>query len=122
MIVKTTALVAIVLLGFLVIAEAQTTEPVSQGGVLRTSSTQSDDSRPNVVAGWNYFHIASCSPFGTTLYLFPLESFGVGYFFTSSPVFYNAIAPACQTGNWVAIFVTNPATLDWNQFWTYTFK
>lgn len=53
------------------------------------------------------------------LYVYPVEG---GVFATADPNFQNAIAPACQTGNWIAFFVTDATTGAWSQVFTYTFK
>jgi hypothetical protein len=113
---KITVVAALVLFAFLGVAEAQNVEGASVVG--RGARAQGSD----VSSGWNAFHIAHCLTLADNFYIYPLENIGVAYFFTDIPKVIFQIAAACQTGNLVGIFVTDPVTLGWNQFYTFTFK
>ena len=110
MIVKSTLLVVILLLGSLAVAEAQ-------------SYVSSGVAGPQTVLGWNFAHAANCvvhyDGVTTWLYFFPQEG---GYGYTNNPGFGLILAPACQTGNLIAVFVYSLDPLLWNQVLTYTFQ
>ena len=73
------ALAAIVLFGFLGLAEAQSAESVSQGGALSESQVA------NVVLGINYFHIARCAAADGFFFIVPLDLPGVAFFLRMTP-------------------------------------
>jgi len=72
--------------------------------------------------GWNYVHLSNCYLFYSGgypyLYMYPKEG---GYFYTTNTVFQQLIAPACQTGNWIAFYVYDSSN-DWSAVWTYDYK
>jgi hypothetical protein len=72
--------------------------------------------------GWNYVHAQYCTMYDiggyTYLVVYPLEG---GSFWTTSSKYQALIAPACQTGNWIAFYVYDNFN-DWSQVWTYTYK
>jgi hypothetical protein len=119
MIPKVTIVAALVLLGFLSVAEAQ---GVKGGQASTPSSGASASVQASIAAGWTFFHIAHCFVFNDFFFFFPLEAIGVSSFFTNDLLVIPAITPACQTGNLVAVFIVDPSTITWNQFYTYTFK
>src|SRR6516165_7958756 len=104
MIPKIAVVAALVLFGFLAVAEA---ESVRGGEASTPSSGASATVQPLVVSGWNYFHIANCGVFNDFLYFFPLEAIGINFFVTNDLVAIAALTPACQSGNLVAVFITN---------------
>jgi hypothetical protein len=120
MIFKSAVLSVILFFGVLSVAEAQSaaTEAVN-GGELR-----SDTVTTQAVVGWNFFHVTNCYTDGGALYVFPAESTVVNVLFTTNPLFIATIAPACQSGNWMGVFVTSVSGLNftWNQLTTFAFK
>jgi heme A synthase len=120
--IKTALPAALVLFAFLGVAEAQS----ALGGwvpVSGDSSAQINAVSTNAISsGWTLFHIAHCLTTSDAFFIFPLENIGAAYLVTSLPIGYTTITAACQTGNLVAVFVADPSTLTWNQFYTYTFK
>ena len=135
-----TVLAIMALLGFFGVAEAQTAEnepltappqitpelhrALTNGGTVSNGASMSSagDAVAPPVLGWNYVHATNCLGYtdGTTtwLYVYPQEG---GSWFTSNPSFQNTIAPACQTGNWLAFYQVNSRGA-WNQVFTYTFR
>jgi hypothetical protein len=122
MICKSTVLAVILFFGVLSVAEAQLKgEEAVNGGELRADQPPT----AQAVAGvWNFFHVTNCYTDGGALYVFPAESAVVNVLFTTNPIFAATIAPACQTGNWMAVFVTSVSGLNftWNQLTTFSFK
>src|SRR5262245_46063578 len=117
MIVKSIALVIIVIIGSVAVVEGQTAVLANQG-----ASARGDVAQPEVVTlGWNTFHIAFCQTVGTSLYVYPLENVGVVYFVTNVPTSQAVLAGACQTGNLIAIHVSDIFG-DWDSIFTYTFR
>jgi hypothetical protein len=86
--------------------------------------TTSDTAAPSapVVVGWNWFHIANCSLAGGFMYLYPVESNGITYLWTAVPLPYTTLASACQSGNLIAVHITDLSLLAWDGLFTYTFK
>lgn len=135
-----TVLAMIAFLGFLGVAEAQVaeseppTEPlqitpelhkaVTKGGTVLNgvSMSSAGDAVAPPAVGWNYGHATICQGYwdGTTtwLYVFPPEG---GIYVTADPAFQRTIAPACQTGNWLAFYVYNTSG-NWNYVQTYTHR
>ena len=139
-------LTMVALLGCLGMTEAQDTqsEPptqpflitpqlhneLTQGGAVSNGASMSSSAAlthdvvvTNAVVGWNYVYATNCHSFwdGSTtwLYVYPLEG---GSWYTSNLYFQTIIAPACQTGNWLAFHVYNTNGNLWNQVYTYTYK
>jgi len=116
---KITAVAALVLLGFLSVAEAESV----RGIVASTpSSDASVSAEAPTIPGWNLFHIAHCLSLNGVLYFYPVEaiSIGIQFYSTNDIVDVAAITPACQTANLVAVYSVDANT--WTQFYTYTFK
>jgi hypothetical protein len=93
-------------------------------GAGRSSSDEVVPEASRAVAGWNFIHATNCTLYwdgGSTywFYIYPQEG---GYWFTNLVPFQNVIAPACQTGNWIAIYVYNLSGVLWNQVYTYNYK
>jgi hypothetical protein len=119
MIFKSTLLAVILLLGVLSIAKAQ-----SKGGeAVGEGQLRSDEVTTEAVLGWNYIHVTTCYADGTAFYVFPPE-LSINYIFTSNPLYISLLAPACQTGNYVGVFVTSVSgsSFSWNQLVSFTFK
>jgi DNA-binding transcriptional regulator YdaS (Cro superfamily) len=107
---------------------------VAQTGVARTTpapqrivkaQTGNGSVLPNGLQpsiGWYYVHPQNCTfgIIGATeyFYLYPAEG---GYFYTNNHTYEQLLAPICQTGNFVAIYVYDSAG-DWDQIYTFTFK
>jgi hypothetical protein len=125
MIFKSTLLALIVFLGSLTVAAAQSpgkssdSETVSGGGAQFNGS----DSTTRAVLGWNYTHAAYCLTLfdGSTTWFYVVAPDG-SFWFTSNALFEAALAPACQTGNMIAINVFNLTGLQWNGALTLPFK
>jgi hypothetical protein len=119
MIIKFT-LTVLAFLGFLGVAQAQSGFSVSGGSELNGS--MSADVSMAADPGWKYVHATNCSVYsdGSTawLYVFPQEG---GYLFTANPVHMITLAPACQAGNWIGIYVYDFSG-NWNQILTYSYK
>ena len=94
---------------------------ISEGGGV--SSTEARTSGTRLVSGWNFVHAANCVSYwdGSSywLYIYPQEG---GYFFTGNSPHQYTIAPACQTGYWLAFHVYNVTNGAWDQVQTYTYK
>jgi hypothetical protein len=124
MIIKSTVLSVIAFLGSLAVAEAQSAD---QGSGFSSTVGSGVDSAAKIQTsnplGWNYVHATNCSVFtdGTTTWytLYPQEG---GWWQTTNVGFQTAILSACQTGNWIAFYVTNTTSGNWNQLYTFTFK
>jgi hypothetical protein len=110
MIIKSTLLAVIVFVGSLTVANAQT---FVNGGV----------AGPFTTLGWNYGHLANCytQVDGSITWFYAYIQEG-GFGFTNNPAFAITLSPACQTGNFVGVFVTNLNPLRWTQVVTFTFK
>jgi hypothetical protein len=110
MIVKSTLLAVIVFFGSLTIANAQ---PYINGG----SPGQF------TALGWNFGHIAHCETFfdGTNTWHLAFVVEG-GFGFTNNPGFATLIAAACQSGNLIAVHVTNLNPFSWNSVAVFPFK
>lgn len=119
MIFKSTLLAVILLLGVLSVAEAQ-----SKGGeAVGEGQLSSDVETTQAVLGWNFFHAANCYADGSAFWVFPPE-LSINFIFTSNPIYISLLAPACQTGNFVGVFVTgiSGSSFTWNQLYSFTFK
>lgn len=96
---------------------------VSNGGGMSSAAALTNEAVvANAVVGWNYVHAAYCVTYwdGATawLYVYPQEG---GLWYTANLSFQSLIAPACQTGNWLAFFAYD-INGNWNQVQTYTYK
>lgn len=80
------------------------------------------DSAKPLAVGWNYYHIGNCTMYTNGGYDILIAYMTNGtYFYTYDSQFQNVMSPSCQSGNWIAIYVTDVYG-DWNQVWTYTYK
>jgi hypothetical protein len=78
----------------------------------------------NTPTGWNYFHVTNCEWYtdGTNNYLFIFPQEG-GYWYTYGNIYtHTTWAPACQTGNWTAVYVYNGSTGSFNAVFTWDYK
>jgi hypothetical protein len=98
MIPKITVVAALVLFGFLGLAEAQ-----GEGGV--------HSSAGSTVAGWNFFHITHCLTFADIFYFYPLESIGVTYFFTDSFSFSSRYSQLARLETWLRFSLPTPRSI-----------
>lgn len=71
--------------------------------------------------GWNFIHPQYCQTYysGGYPYLIVYAQ-GGGYFYTTDLPFQTLISPACQTGNWLAFYVTD--NYSFSNVFTYTYK
>ena len=133
MLKKSTRLAMIAVLavfGLLAVAAAQSRPPappspklnVFRAGNGASVGTVEGKPSPQWSLGWNYVHIANCTVYinnaGFYLFVYPVEG---GYFYTALPEFKELINPSCQSGNWIAFYVTDSYG-DWDQVWTYTYR
>jgi hypothetical protein len=81
----------------------------------------SDGFRQPWSIGWNYVHPQYCTVYYSGGYAYEVIYVSGGYFWTTDDRFQQLIAPACQTGNWLAFYVYD-GNNDWSQVWTYTYK
>ena len=119
MIFKSTVLAVILFFGVLSVAMAQSkgSEVVGEGEL------RSGEFTTEAVTGWNFVHATNCYTDGTTFFVFPPEP-SVNSIFTSNPLYISLLAPACQTGNVIGVFVTSVSGLSfsWNQLFSFAFK
>jgi hypothetical protein len=102
---------------------AQTPQSAPSGGGGSSRSTANADAVATAVTvGWNYVHATNCLQLwdGTYnwLYVYPAEG---GVRSTASPAAQTVLAPACQTGNWVAFYVYN-TNGNWSYILTFPYK
>ena len=116
MIAKSTllaVLVSLVIFGSLSVVQAQT---FIQGGA---------DPAHLVGLGWNYGHLSNCSVSydgSTTWFLAVSQENPSGYFYTNNAGLAAVVGPACQTGNFIGVYVTNLNPIRWTEIHTFTFK
>ena len=71
--------------------------------------------------GWNYGHISNCQvSVDGSVFLVAVKEGGYGY--TNNPMVIAALSPACQTGNWIGVYVTCLNPFRWTNVATYDFK
>ena len=102
-------LVAILFFGSVSVIGAQSkpTEPVTNGMEAVTSAA----------VGWNYVRASNCT--GINGYFYLVDTNG-GIWFSNDTNVLIALAPACQSGNWIGFHVL--ANGSWDQLYTFTFK
>ena len=76
---------------------------------------------PYYFLGWNYVLTTNCEMYDsggyTYLVLYPEEG---GYYYTTSPQYQNMFMTACQTGNWLGVYVYDDSG-DWSALYTYDY-
>jgi hypothetical protein len=79
---------------------------------------------PQTGLGWNYGHLTNCYPVvnnaGQTWFWAFVQEGGFGY--TNNPSFVTLLAPACQSGNLIGVFVTSLNPFRWTQVVTFNFQ
>ena len=132
MVFKLTSLAAMTLIGSLGVAAAQTPPSAPPKGAAPPTAAQvSADTASGTIAsgglakvgtGWNYFHIRYCYSFysGSTFYLYFYPTEG-GYWYTTDSRFQGLIFPACGTGNYAGVYVTN-TNGTWNYAEVFDYK
>jgi hypothetical protein len=110
MILMSVLLATVIFFGSLAVAEAQT---YVQGG----------QATPQTTLGWNFTYISQCVTFheGQNTWLMA-HGQGGGHAFTNNPALVSAVAPACQSGNLVAIHVVSINPFIWDLVVLYPFK
>jgi hypothetical protein len=72
--------------------------------------------------GWTYVHATNCEIYDDSGYtyviLYPQEG---GWFWTTSPQYQNMFMTACQTGNWIGLYIYD-YNGDWSALYTYDYK
>ncbi len=78
---------------------------------------------PNTVLGWNYGHLTNCYVVvnGPTTWFYAFVQEG-GFGYTNNPAFATMLAPACQTGNFIGVLVTNINPFQWSSVVTFNFR
>jgi hypothetical protein len=136
-----TVLTLIALMGGLGMVAAQSTPPtppvemtpqlhnaltqdgtVSEGSSVSATAARTSETVTPQAIGWNFVHATTCLSYwdGTNYWLFIYPAEG-GLWYTGTPTHQYTIAPACQTGNWLAFLVYN-ASGNWDRVQTYTYK
>jgi hypothetical protein len=64
-------------------------------------SAEPSSASPAVSQGWNYYHVESCYSNGGALYVITEEI----VLAVTNTVALVTLAPACQTGNWIAVYI-----------------
>jgi hypothetical protein len=91
-------------------------------GTTNATGTTEATIHPDFVIGWNYIHPMNCQAYYYGgYYYFLVHALEGGYFYTTDIRWQNTLAPACQTGYWVAFHVYD-AFNDWDQIYTYTYR
>ena len=88
-----------------------------------TAAGASEAAAAAIVSGWNFVHAVNCQSYfdGTTTWLYVYTREGSTWI-TPNTLFQVLIAPACQTGNFIAFYIFDISGGSWNQVLTYTFK
>jgi hypothetical protein len=74
------------------------------------------------VTGWNFIHPENCNSFYYNGYFYVVVgALEGGVIWTTDPNAQIALAPACQTGNWLGFYVFDQND-DWSQLYTYTYR
>ena len=89
------------------------------------SSSNADPSAPGFSApyqtGWLYVHATNCYMYDSDGYtyvvVYPAEG---GDFWTSSAPYQNLFLTACQTGNWIGLYIYD-SNGDWSALYTYDY-
>jgi hypothetical protein len=107
------AAIVVLLTSLSVVAHAQTKSATptdaNQANLVLSRITSIDQPQPaDITVGWNYIHATACQPLfdgiSVWLYVFTAEGF---IFSTNIPWSVNALLPACQSGNLIAVYVTD---------------
>ncbi len=87
-----------------------------------SNETNSDAVKTPYAPGWNYVHATNCELYDsygyTYLILYPAEG---GSFWTTSAPYQNLLLAACQTGNWVGLYIYDEYG-DWSAIETYDYR
>ena len=88
-------------------------------------ATSVDQPQAAVAVGWNYYHAAACQAYydGTFHWLYVITVEGP-VFSTPVQADHIALAPACQSGNLVGVYVTstNGSSFTWGSFVVFPVK
>ncbi|MGH7793576.1 MAG: hypothetical protein ACREQ2_01530 [Candidatus Binatia bacterium] len=102
-------LVAILFFGSVTVAGAQAKTSAPTNGMEPVTS---------VALGWNYVRPSNCTGINGFYYLIDTNG---GVWYSNDKDVLIALAPACQSGNWIAFHVIN-TNGAWDQLYTFTFK
>ena len=122
MIVKSTGLALIAVVGLLGVAHAQTSGPATPATNGSSPSTTTSGAAPTV--GWYYVHPTQCLMTfdGTYAWLVVIPAEG-GSWWTAFPPSQELMTPTCQNGNWVAFYVDNVGFAGhWSNFLTFNYR
>ena len=130
MITKCLGLALIASLCFLGTGYAQTpgaaaaVSPAAAGASAANASTPitTNSGAEAITAGWHYVHATNCLVTYDGVYswlsVYPAEGGSVS---TAFAPYQAVLAPACQSGNWIAFYVYNDSG-NWNSLLTFNFK
>ena len=75
-------------------------------GTTNATGTTEGTIRPSFAIGWNYIHPQNCTTYYYGgYYFFVVYALEGGYVYTTDTNWQHTLAPACQTGNWVAFYM-----------------
>ena|SRR5271167_1262458 len=125
---RATLIAVLMLAGLVSAAQAQKAprtpgrEPIAVHPGNGSSATLSDGVLNPQYLGWNYVHATSCEMYDydgyTYVVLYPAEG---GDYWTASSPYQTLLLTACQTGNWIGLYVYDDYG-DWSELQTYDYK
>jgi hypothetical protein len=118
LIIKSIVLAVILLLGSLGIAAAQSSEP--HGTLGHGQPNEDGPITQAIVIGFNFYHASYCTTPTPGLFIFVAREDNSAWF-TADVATMALLTPACQTGNFVGIHVTN-IELVFDQVIVFPFK
>src|SRR5262245_17351663 len=105
---KLLLLTVILFLGSLSTASAQSSNGEFLGEGRVGSGRGTEGVGTEIAIGWNTVHVQNCFVDSNSVFhVFPVESAQVAELFTVNPTVIALLTPACQTGNFIAVFVPN---------------
>ena len=111
---KTAVFAALLFLGSVGTGAAQTALGTFTKGGSSTSATGAVTSA--IVAGWNYYHPVACTYYPGTLAMVTNDN---SIWYITDVGAATTLAPACQSGNWVAFYVSGNV---WTQVFVWPTK
>ena len=95
----------------------------SSAGVEAQTYTNGGGGTPSTTVGWNFGYLSYCFTYfdGFNTWHYGVGE-GGGYGYTNNPGFIALVAPACQTGNLIAIFVTSINPFSWSHLAVFPHK
>ena len=119
---RSAALALVLAVASIAVAHAQTSSDAQAASATTAASgAVSADGSPLAI-GWYYFHISVCATYtvGSTIYLYMYATDG-SYWWTTNTDFKHILAPACPHTNWVAVYIVNSTTNQWDHTAVYPY-